>query len=265
MRFHRFTLATLAAVGLSIGLGQVATAQGISAARVPVAAVHNWTGFYIGLNAGQSWGKTTANYSQAAGGFDYGQPQCDTGCLLPFTLNPKGFLGGGQVGYNYQTGIWVWGVEADIQWRNREDTAGFIFTTYPDTLTLKDSQKWFGTMRGRIGLTPAPTNNWLLYATGGLAYGKFDHTVVQSYAGGATQATSTSPTKVGWTVGGGVEYALQRNWSLGAEYLYMDFGSDTLNARVPTVGAPFAGVASATTFRDRSHVARVKLNYKFSP
>jgi outer membrane immunogenic protein len=160
-------------------------------------------------------------------------------------------------------GMWVFGAEADIQWRNHvATTPTFVFIGAGDQLTLTDNQKWFGTVRGRVGLTPF-ASNWLFYVTGGLAYGKFDHTVVQFFnngGGSVTQTTSISRTKAGWALGAGVEYALDQRWSLGAEYLYMDFGKDTVDALTPVTGG-----ASSTTFKDVSQVARVKLNYKFLP
>jgi len=224
----------------------------------------SWTGWYVGLNAGYSWGRSSIDYAQDVSTF-FGSP----GPLaLSTTLSPQSFIGGGQLGFNYQSGVWVLGFETDIAWRNRSESASFVLNTFNDTLTLTDNQRWVGTVRGRLGYTPA--SNWLLYATGGLAYGNFEHSFTQFCDVGCaqTQVISNSTTRVGWTVGGGVEFAFGRNWSLGAEYLYMDFGKDTLSVAaggIPPIPVPGMTTFPATTvtFHDTSHVARLKLNYRF--
>ena len=138
---------------------------------------YNWNGVYIGANLGYQWGKVT----------NWGNTE------------PSGVMGGGQIGYNWQGGPWVLGIEADIQGSGANDTfAGYKFST-----------PWFGTVRGRGGYA---MNNVLVYLTGGLAYG-----------GGTVEfgALSESQTHFGWTVGGGVEVGLTPNWSARAEYLYV--------------------------------------------
>ena len=129
-----------------------------------------------------------------------------------------------------------------------------------DTLTISDRQQWVGTLRGKIGFAPPTMSNWLIYATGGMAYGSFEHLVTQFCNIGCSRTLTFSDrtTRAEWTVDGGVEYALNRNWSIRAEYLYMDFGKDTLNS----AGAPSIPVTSVS-FHDRSQVARAALNYKF--
>jgi outer membrane immunogenic protein len=223
--------------------------------------------WYVGGNVGYSWGNASIDYSQSSvGGAPIGPgpfagPTCGVagvgnGCLLPYKVHPQSFAGGGQLGYNYQTGWWVLGFETDIQWRNGGETTSTTFS-FGDFLALKDDQKWFGTVRGRVGLT-APSSNWLFYLTGGLAYGSFEHQITQIVVANiANQTFSSSPTKVGWTLGGGVEVAVARNWSIGAEYLYLDFGTDTINGLTPYNNV------FATTFHDHSQIARVKLNYQF--
>jgi outer membrane immunogenic protein len=226
----------------------------------------SWTGWYIGLNAGYSWGRSSVDYSQGPSDF-FGVNTPGDVLALSTNLSPQSFIGGGQLGFNYQTGVWVWGFETDIAWRDHEDSKSLIMNTFNDTLTLSDNQRWVGTVRGRLGYTPA--NNWLLYVTGGLAYGKFEHSVTQfcNISCGQTQTFADSVTKTGWTVGGGFEVALDRNWSLGAEYLYMDFGKDTLSVAaggIPPIPAPTTTFpATSVTFHDTSHVARLKLNYRF--
>jgi outer membrane immunogenic protein len=146
----------------------------------PPSSVYNWTGPYAGLNLGYEWGKVTNS-----------------------NLEPGGIAGGGQLGYNWQTGQFVLGVETDIQASGADDT----FAPY------KFSNPWFGTLRGRGGFA---INNVLLYGTFGLAYGELK---------GEFFGVEEDKTLVGWTGGAGMEVGFARNWSAKVEYLYMDLGS----------------------------------------
>ena len=146
----------------------------------PPASIYNWTGPYAGLNLGYEWGKVTNS-----------------------SINPIGIAGGGQVGYNWQTGQFVFGAETDIQISGADDT----FAPY------KFSNPWFGTLRGRAGFA---INNVLLFGTAGLAYGE-----LKGEFGGIDE----NKTLVGWTGGLGMEVGFTPNWSAKVEYLYMDLGS----------------------------------------
>jgi outer membrane immunogenic protein len=148
----------------------------------PTPNVYNWTGAYVGLNLGYEWGKVTNS-----------------------GIDPSGVAGGGQIGYNWQSGQFVFGAEADIQASAADDT----FAPY------KFSNPWFGTLRGRAGFA---INNMLLYGTFGLAYGD-----LKAEFGGLDE----SKTLVGWTGGLGMEVGFAPNWSAKVEYLYMDLGSRT--------------------------------------
>ena len=146
----------------------------------PAASIYNWTGLYAGLNIGYEWGKVTNS-----------------------SANPSGVAGGGQLGYNWQTGQFVFGAETDIQISGADDT----FAPW------KFSNPWFGTLRGRVGYA---VNNVLLYGTAGLAYGN-----LKAEVGGLDE----NKTLVGWTAGLGMEVGFTPNWSAKVEYLYMDLGS----------------------------------------
>jgi outer membrane immunogenic protein len=169
----------------------------------------------------------------------------------------------------------VFGIEADLQWTGEKANVTQSFTVGPfpfpgdSTATIAATStndwrfSWFGTLRGRVGVTTA--DHWLFYATGGLAYGqaKFSNanaitlTVTSPVAGVISTATtsgfSESATRVGWTVGGGIEKALNRNWSVKGEYLYVDLGNYTFGS----------GTGFDTNVRLRDHIARVGINYKF--
>ena len=144
------------------------------------AAGYNWAGLYAGLNLGYEWGKVNGT----AG-------------------NPAGVAGGGQVGYNWQSGQFVYGAETDLQISSADDT----FAPW------KFSNPWFGTLRGRVGYA---MNNVLVYGTGGFAYGDLK---------GELAGLTETKTEFGWTLGAGMEVGLTPNWSAKVEYLYMDLGS----------------------------------------
>jgi outer membrane immunogenic protein len=145
----------------------------------PVTGAFSWVGPYAGLNVGYGWGEVTHN-----------------------PTNPSGVFGGGQLGYNWQNGQFVYGVETDLQLSDMDDTAGgFEF-----------SNRWWGSTRGRAGYA---WNSFLFYATLGLAYGDVK---------AQTAGLSETKTHLGWTAGAGVEVALNRAWSAKVEYLYMDLG-----------------------------------------
>ena len=143
----------------------------------PAPAGYNWGGFYAGVNAGYQWGSVTNS-----------------------SVNPSGVAGGIQAGYNWQNGTFVFGGETDLQASGADDT----FAPW------KFSNPWFGTLRGRAGVT---FSNILAYATLGLAYGDLK---------GQLGALEETKTHIGWSGGLGMEVGFAPNWSAKVEYLYMD-------------------------------------------
>jgi len=235
----------------------VASAADMALKAPPPAPVYSWTGWYAGLNIGGSFGKArdTETYGAAAVPFIPASTSADL----------DGVIGGGQIGYNWQSGSALFGLEADIQGSSERSSAYSSNTviffgtlpTPPATGTLNDVEKlpWFGTVRGRIGLLASPT--WLFYVTGGLAYGGIKSTETLTVAGLGT-VTGFSTTRAGWTIGGGVEGVISGPWTAKLEYLYMDFG--TFNNTFPGT-APFAPVNLSTHVTD--NIVRVGLNYHF--
>ena len=284
---RRICCATLAAVAL-VGLASVATAADMPVKApvykaAPVVAAPNWTGWYLGLNAGGGWENTIHNsvtsnscFAPLNCGF-YGTAFANA---VPgqFDDHPHGFIGGGQIGYNYQTGAFVLGIETDFQGADINGAASasntVSSTPLPVTVAGTGSQKidWFGTLRGRVGWLPV--NSLLVYATGGLAYG---HVLTDvAFSGnlpGIPRATGSiamnnSTTRAGWTVGGGLEWMFAPNWTVRGEYLYYDLGDVTLNstlninaAFVPPVLVTTVGIQSAAHYH--GSIARVGVNYKF--
>jgi outer membrane immunogenic protein len=237
----------------------IATAPAFAAdmalkAAPPPAPVWSWNGWYAGLNAGGSFG--TARDSTTFAGAPFGT---SSGRL-------DGFVGGGQIGYNWQSNIWVYGLEADIQGtseRNSANTAGFVpaigcaLLPCAAAAAVVDTEKlpWFGTVRARLGVLGSPT--WLLYATGGLAYGEIDSTAALTI-GAATTINSFNTTRAGWTAGGGVEAALGNNWTGKIEYLYLNFGSFTNTVIGLGPASPFTLTTHVT-----DNIVRVGVNYHF--
>jgi outer membrane immunogenic protein len=179
------------------------------------AAPYNWTGFYLGINGGGGFGRSDFSAPFTTGSF-----------------NTTGGLAGGTLGYNWQAGQMVFGLEGDIDWSDMRATATCGVTT------CRTRNDWFGTARGRVGYA---FDRFLPYFTGGAAFGN----IKTNIAG----IGSSDDSKVGWTLGGGLEAAIAGPWTAKVEYLYADLGS----------GSAVAG--STATFR--TNIVRGGLNYRF--
>ena len=209
---------------------------------------NNWAGPFVSVAGGFVWGRSNQNDPGLffAGGGGGGGP--GGGGSIPadgsFSLN-GGLIGGGG-GYNWQFAQWVFGVETDYSWADINGSSngcGAAFISHTCS-TRVDS---LGTFRGRIGYTFGTQGTWLVYATGGLAYGEVKGSdSLFNASGSALQA--------GWTVGAGVETAFWRNWSAKAEYLYVDLGKSVLFNIAPAV---------PETVSFKANVFRVGVNYKF--
>lgn len=235
-------------------------------APAPIAAVYNWTGFYIGGNVGYSWGRSGNSETLSS---------VATGAPL-FTNTSRndvnGVIGGGQIGYNWQVTNWVLGLEADIQGSGEKGSSNVICVACgsgPSDLTSNLTQKlnWFGTFRGRAGVLVVPTV--LLYATGGLAYGEVD--TGGSITGPTLQVPlatvafpGASSTRAGWTAGAGVEGAIGGNWTARLEYLYMDLGTVSAGPIATTIlGTTRTPLAASYSSHFTDNILRVGVNYKF--
>ena len=193
----------------------------------------NWTGPYVGLHVGYGWGSGDSSFTPlpSSGPLRFG--------LNPGSISPdaSGVLGGLQAGYNYQVQNFVFGIEADFSGSGISGTrsAGFVDEFgFGGVLASHQTIEWFGTVRPRVGYVVTPP--LLLYATGGLAYGNVDYAGIVAYDGGNAYSSYVEKTKVGWTVGGGAEYAIAKHWTVKAEYLYMDLGSTSATSNVQNVG-----------------------------
>jgi outer membrane immunogenic protein len=230
-----------------------------------------WTGFYVGVNAGGVW-SSGGNASTTA--FFNGFPVLTTNWPnTNFGGGQSGFIGGGQAGYNWQWGSWVLGAETDFDGTSLSRSRSVIGPTFADpifglpdfwTANGKVSLDWLGSTRARVGYA---WDRLMVYGTGGVAYGGASShlNVYDARDGFFFSSGGGSSSRAGWTIGGGVEYALTYNIILGAEYLYYNLGSRNFSF-VPNVAASnFFGAAifSQTKLNFDGSVVRARLSYKF--
>jgi outer membrane immunogenic protein len=229
-----------------------------------IVAPFTWTGLYLGVNAGYGTGSSTnSTYCTTPAGIVSGP-----GCFAPVgsALSPAGGFVGGQVGYNYQTGLFVWGVEADIHVSHINDSTGALplscciaTGSIPGYTVLRsENLDWFGTVRGRLGL--AIWDRTLVYGTGGLMYGEEVSNLLVTTPFGPTYQAQSSGTHTGWVAGGGLEYAFTNKLSAKVEGLYYNLGSETIAASNPV--SPFT-VSESNNYKGA--LVRLGANLKFGP
>jgi outer membrane immunogenic protein len=276
----RLVFALLAATSLSFGSAASAADLGPAPAPVyvkaPIAPPPTWAGFYGGGNAG--WVGSADNTINLTG-TDTGTAGLGTflanGTIPnPLSLGYDGFLGGGQLGYNWQSGSWLFGLEGDMDYVSAKGSGLFPDAVVPPKpfglapplgVNATRELDWLGTFRGRIGYTFTPP--FLIYATGGLAFGQHQLGI------GLSDPTATPPANlfnqasewsVGWTVGAGFEWMFAPRWSVKAEYLYVDLGniSSTINYNYTSAAGPQTSSLTATA-HDTDNIVRGGINYHF--
>jgi len=188
---------------------------------------YNWTGFYVGINGGGGWG--TSKWDPP----------------FPGSFDVSGGVVGGTVGYNWQFGTWVAGVEGDLDWSNIKGstTAGICVTP-----ACEMRNNYLGTVRGRMGYA---FDRFLPYVTGGLAVGN-----VKASSPGLTTVDDTN---AGWTAGAGVEFAVAGNVTAKVEYLYVDLGNVTCGIG----SACYGGVTASNKADFTTNMVRGGLNFRF--
>ena len=267
-----------AAVLVALGLNTPARAQ-----SAPM-----WTGFYVGLNAGGAWSYSDVSTSvdcSPAPGTGYFCDSAATGAANAAALaasgtgriDSQGFTGGIGAGFNYQLGSVVLGIETDFDAFDLGGTrqgngifpvagpSGVLPAGTAYSITTSVDTDWLWTFRGRVGILVQP--NLLVYATGGVALTNLAVSFAYSDTNGGATSGSASATKTGWTIGAGLEWALNNHWSVKGEYLYLDFGSVGTSGTfsvTSTGGFKATGTSTVNTAADlTAHIARVGLNYKF--
>lgn len=203
--------------------------------KAPAYVTYNWTGFYVGGHIGYGWSKIT------------GTDPLD-GTSADATL--RGFLGGGQVGYNYQIGSWVLGIEGDYSWADVKRTEADPLGLGAGEAEVKHD--YFATITGRLGYA---FDRWLWYLKGGGAWTRDKWDVTDGIGGTATGSFNRS----GWLIGGGVEYAFWNSWSAKLEYNYLSFGGQ--DQTLTTAGG--LGATPATDVSAKTHLLKLGINYKF--
>ncbi len=219
---RRCFVVVVAATSLSVVGGKIAAAADLSMPPVYSAPppVFSWTGWYVGVNGGGGWGETSHTLTAGA----VGVPALTTG-----NFKTDGGLAGGTLGYNYQMGTWLFGVETDLDWSNIRGTFNGAVPIPGGTapFSLSSQLNWLDTARVRAGFV---WDRVLFYGTAGAAYGGLTTAANASAAIGGlgvTAAAADTQTRFGWTAGGGVEYAFTNSLSGKVEYQFVDLGSQT--------------------------------------
>lgn len=205
----------------------------------PIAPVYvpafTWTGFYVGLQGGYAWGTSKGTIGTAAG-----VP------VLGYSYDTKGGVFGGHVGYNYQfSPNFVAGVEGDLEWSGLKDSVSSAVVG----VSHRTKVDWQGSVRGRLGVA---FDRALIYATGGVAFADVK-TDVSTFPGGVN-LLSNSSTRAGWTLGGGIEYALTNNITIRGEYRYSDYGRKTASNLINNI---------SDNNKLQIHTVRAGVSYKF--
>lgn len=216
---------------LSVGLVNGASAADQTAG--PSAPTYDWTGAYGGIVGGWGWSN---------------QRWTSTAAVTTGNFSGDGALIGGTLGYNFQSGPWVGGVEGDISWADINATNTTTGGCGGATPCIAEVD-WLGTLRARAGYLVQPQA--LVYLTGGLAVAGISNSQLA-----LSPLAAASSTEVGWTIGGGAEVAFNGPWTAKLEYIYADFG------QTPFCSVAACGVTVVSDYT-RLHLLRVGLNYKF--
>ena len=243
----KFLLGTVAMVALAAPASAAdMAARPYTKAPPMVAAVYDWTGFYIGANGGYATSRNCWNFASFAGAaFTAGE-----GCH-----NADGGTAGGQIGYRWQAGTWVFGLEAQGNWADLtgSSVSSPAFVIVPGDLTINSKLQAFGLFTGQIGYA---WNNVLLYAKGGAAVvdNRFSHTVT----GTNILINTSNDTRWGATVGAGLEFGFAPNWSMGVEYNHIFLDRETF-----AFAAAPGGVATTNSIRQDVDMVTARINYRF--
>jgi outer membrane immunogenic protein len=219
-------------------------------AQAGAAPVYNWSGNYIGAFGGYGWGTvatgTTRMYEDADG-----LDESTYSPIGPFSYPTSGFIGGVEVGSNWQNGGLVYGIAADIALAKIRGS----FTDGDAGFTADSTINWLGTARIVLGV---PAGNMLFYGTGGLAVGGVTAGLHDTY-GDDVINSSASGTNVGWTIGGGIAAAINTNWIVKAEYLYVDLGSKNYSFSEPSPGFPLITTNAPT----KASIGKFSVGFKY--
>jgi outer membrane immunogenic protein len=238
----RHSLLSTLALAVVLSGSAMAADMPVYKAAPPPPPVFSWTGVYIGVHAGGAW--ALKDWTTTFGAPIVTRRATDH-------MAATGFLGGAQIGFNYQTGPLVWGAEAQFSWSDLDGNAGCSFSG----LQCHVKADWLGTAAARLGFAHERT---MVFVKGGAAWIHDKYDISGQLFPFPSFATTQSRT--GWMFGTGVEHAFWGNWSAKVEYDYLDFGTKTVN---------FTGLAVNTGYNDpvdirqRVHLIKFGLNYRF--
>jgi outer membrane immunogenic protein len=217
--------------------------QGMVTKAAPAVRSYGWQGAYIGGHVGWGFGaeKWTDTFGDVAG---------IAGSSLATRTN--GFMGGVQAGYNFQSGRWVYGLEGQFSGSAiKGDDSGSL---PPAVGTFTSKNKWLASVTGRVGYA-LPRS--LIYLKGGAAWTDYSHDFRLDGAFGPIVFPGTSGTRSGWTIGGGIERAIDDNWSIRSEYAFYDFGREAYNTAYTGFGPARMNV------EQQIHTVTIGVNYRF--
>jgi outer membrane immunogenic protein len=256
---------------VAVGSAALAAVPGYAAAAdlgpEPVYASpgYSWTGFYIGGNVGGVWGDADLHgQEKQTPGFAVDNAAVSAAASRDLDLD--GFIGGGQVGFNLQSGSFVWGLEVDFQGLDAEDSnrKTYAFPSTPTkffTINQSAEMNWLVTVRPRLGYAFGRS---LIYATGGLAIGDVDFAANNLFIPPNVERARISETNAGWTIGGGWEQGVGDRLSIKIEYLHVDLGDTDVKSGV-FIPPPPPGFTN--TFKHSveitEDIVRAGINYRF--
>jgi len=257
----------LAALTTIAGTSALAADMAVKAPPPAPALVFGWTGFYVGTNAGYDWGNNNVAYDPPGPpngftAFPINDPAIYAAGATQNVSN-RGFTGGGQAGYNHQFNQYVVGAEADTEYLERSGrfSGMFVGAWGTQNVNMSGNSGWLATIRGRLGVT---FNQVFVYGTGGVAFTNADVNIGNNWnpaLGFRDASVNLHDTRTGWTAGAGLEYALNQNWSVRAEYLRVQF-NDSAVVFTPGMFVPAASVAHGYTVDMPINIVRVGLDVK---
>lgn len=245
--FHTAAVAAALALSMAANAAEVGARPPVYAPPpIYVAPPFSWTGFYLGANIGGAWGRRNVTDSLF-------------GLSLSNNANNNGaFIGGGQLGFNYQFGNFVLGIEGDFDGiANTNTAANGVVGPGIGTILLTSNNRWITTLAARFGVT---YDHWLFYGKAGGGWVGNDNFTITNTATGASITGSNNGSNSGWLVGAGIEWAFADNWSAKVEY-------DYLGLRSRTITVPAGGFLAGDTFTiGNPNVQMVKfgVNYLFN-
>ncbi|MEA2841390.1 MAG: outer rane immunogenic protein [Methylobacteriaceae bacterium] len=281
--FKKLVMGAIAAASMTASAYAADLPSRAPAPMLPPPPVFTWTGFYVGVNGGGAFTRAQSlPYFETFGNAPF-FPAAGVSEFGPLPSRSGGF-GGGQLGINWQTGMFVFGAELDAQAARINSTVSGTIAPYlaaGNAISIATTQRidYFGTARGRVGIAFGGPGWWgpggyggggfggsvLVYATGGFAYAGVRDGFLMTDTFGFTAANIGNNGRVGYAAGGGIEWMFLPNWSIKGEYQYIDLRRGPAAAAVETVGG--LGTAFAIHRVDpriQMHTARIGLNYHFT-